>query len=250
VPGATETSQPPGQEALNPGAQNPDPTAELPPVGTLAAGEILTVAHLTPEAAAPYFSIEPITPEVFARMEGRSWQAGAISIDQLRYLRTLYFGFEFPEECRAAFCGESVTLVGEIIVNEAVAEQVLEIFKELYDAQYRIESMVLIDNFSADDTASMNANNTSGFNHRYIAGTTTLSNHAKGLAIDLNPVQNPWVSNGNVDPPAGEPYADRSNLRPHMINHDDLAFQLFTEHGFTWGGDWRNPRDYQHFEKN
>jgi hypothetical protein len=222
------------------------------PVGELAAGTLLWPEHLSAEEAEPYFRIEPITDEVFERINGYSWREGAIPISELRYLRLLYWGFQDEISAAVDFASGGVepgTHVGEIIVNEAIADDVLSIFKELYAAEYQIGLMVLIDNFDADDTASMTANNTSGFNHRYIAGTRTLSNHSKGLAIDLNPIQNPWVSGNNVEPEMGRPFKDRGDIRPGMITHDDLAFQLFKQHGFTWGGDWRTPKDYQHFEK-
>jgi len=230
-----------------PDAANPVVTAEpsapittIPtpqwPLANPVPGELVSPEHLSAQVAAAYFNVQPISPEIFARMDGKSWREGAINIDQLRYLQLLHVGFD------------GNTYAGELVVNEAIADDVLAIFAELYNAEYQIELLLLIDNFDADDTASMNANNTSGFNHRLIAGTQTLSNHAKGLAIDLNPVQNPWVSGNSVEPEIGRPYADRSDVRPHMITHDDLAFRLFTEYGFTWGGDWRNPKDYQHFE--
>jgi len=262
---AAVPSAPPTAETSAPAISEPGPTtpaampeaeepaaSPLAPVGTLAAGEQLFPWHLNPDQAAPYFVVEPITDEVFARMDGNSWREGAIPITELRYLRVLYWAFGSEASGPQAFrdsLNERGTFIGEIVVNEAIADDVLEIFRELYDAEYPIGLMVLIDNFEANDTASMNANNTSGFNHRFIAGTTTLSNHSRGMAIDLNPVQNPWVSGNNVEPQIGAPYADRSDIRPGMITDDDLAFQLFKQHGFTWGGDWRTPKDYQHFEK-
>jgi len=249
----TETPVPPVSPLPGPTDDpmtNPGPLAAP---GTLAAGEQLFPWHLRTDKAEPYFTVEPITDEIFERMNGKSWREGAIPISELRYLRVLYWAFGSgpitgPESFRDTLDNHG-TFVGEIIVNEAIADDVLDIFKELYLEQYPIGLMVLIDNFDADDTLSMNTNNTSGFNHRFIAGTTTLSNHSRGMAIDLNPVQNPWVSGGNVEPQIGAPYADRADIRPGMITHDDLAYQLFKAHGFSWGGDWRSPKDYQHFEK-
>ena len=215
----------------------PEPEPELPLPGELAASVLLTEDHLSPDEAAQYFGVEEISPGIFARMDGYSWREGALPISELRYLRTLYWGFD------------GGTYVGEMVVHESVAESVLEIFTQLYDAQYGIALMVLIDDFDADDTASMEANNASAFNHRLIAGTNSLSKHALGIAIDINPIQNPWVRGNAVQPESGRPYVDRSLRLPHMIDHDDLAFQLFTAAGFMWGGDWTNPRDFHHFEQ-
>jgi len=258
IPPGAESPPEVSDSCLNPHDPNKprsgvgDHNCPLPPVGTYAPGELLTIEQVPPDEAAAFFAVEPISPDVFARMDGNSWREGAISISKLRYLRTLYWVSGDAVSPAVDFVdsfSQPGTHIGEIIVNEAIADDVLAIFQKLYDAEYPIGLMVLIDNFGADDTLSMTANNTSGFNHRLIAGTNSLSNHAKGLAIDLNPVQNPWVSGNNVEPQIGGPFADRSDVRPLMINHDDLAYQLFKAHGFSWGGDWRSPRDYQHFEK-
>ena len=114
--------------------------------------------------------------------------------------------------------------------------------------------MVLIDNYNAQDDPSMEANNSSCFNFRFIAGTTTLSNHSMGMAIDINPLYNPYVkqrTNGTlyVSPGSGRPYADRNRQCDYKIDHNDLCYKLFKQHGFTWGGDWTSLKDYQHFEK-
>ena len=99
----------------------------------------------------------------------------------------------------------------------------------------------------------MTANNTSCFNFRLVEGTTSLSKHALGLAIDINPFLNPYVSTKNgqpyVSPPGSEYYADRSNVFPCKIDENDLCYKLFTAHGFTWGGHWKTMKDYQHFQK-
>ena len=110
------------------------------------------------------------------------------------------------------------------------------------------------DEYGGDDDASMAANNTSCFNYRVIAGSTTLSYHAQGLAIDINPRYNPYVTfaadgSAQISPENGVPYADREMFFPMKIDRNDLCYQLFTAHGFEWGGDWDTPLDYQHFEK-
>lgn len=117
--------------------------------------------------------------------------------------------------------------------------------------------MVLIDNFNADDELSMQVNNTSSFNFRFITGSTTkISKHGYGLAIDMNPLYNPYVkhlSDGTwlIAPVTGDKYAFNRDQRtdiPYKIDHNDLAYKLFTEAGFDWGGDWTTRHDYQHFE--
>ncbi|RKM56577.1 M15 family peptidase [Butyrivibrio sp. X503] len=164
-----------------------------------------------------------------------------ISLDDLRYCVMLYVDFE----------GETKT--GEMICNKSIADDVMEIFHELYENDYRIESIKLIDDFDADDEASMEANNTSCFNYRPISSGKKLSKHATGIAIDLNPLYNPQVKykNGStvILPSGSEEYADRTADFPYKIDQNDLAYKLFTSHGFSWGGNWNSSKDYQHFEK-
>ncbi|WP_024865239.1 M15 family metallopeptidase [Butyrivibrio sp. FCS014] len=189
------------------------------------------------------FYYEPISDEVFHRISGISYPVNCkVSLDELRYLKVLYVDFE----------GE--TKEGELICNEKIAQDLLEIFYGLYQSDYQIESIKLVDEFGGDDTASMLANNTSCFNYRVVEGTTRLSNHAYGLAIDLNPFYNPYITYNkdmtvNVSPKGSEAYADRDADFPYKIDENDLAYKLFKEHGFKWGGNWNNSKDYQHFEK-
>mgnify|MGYP002581862490 FL=1 len=160
--------------------------------------------------------------------------------DDLRYIKVLHVGFD----------GE--THVGELVVNRVIADDVLDIFKQLYEAGYEIEKIRLIDEYDADDERSMRDNNSSAFNFRYISYSTTLSKHALGLAVDINTLYNPYVKKvdgrRNVEPANAEKYTDRSVDFLHKIDHDDLCYKLFVEHGFEWGGDWEHAKDYQHFE--
>ena len=189
------------------------------------------------------FYYEPISNDVFKRISGVSYPVDCtISLDDLRYVGLLYVDFD------------ENTQSGEMICNKAIAQDILEIFSELYNNGYQIESIKLIDEFEGDDTASMLANNTSCFNYRVVEGTTRLSNHAKGLAIDLNPFYNPYITynkdgSTNISPEGSEAYADRNASFPYKIDENDLAYKLFKEHGFTWGGNWNSVKDYQHFEK-
>lgn len=165
----------------------------------------------------------------------------AIAYEELRYVHVLHYDFM------------NMVQEGELICNQAIAEDLVEIFAELYLAEYPIEKVKLIDAYSGDDEASMENNNTSCFNYRVVSGTTKLSSHAYGLAIDINPLYNPYIrvsgDNMNIQPTNAGAYADRDAVFAHKIDHNDLCYQLFTEHGFTWGGDWTNTKDYQHFEK-
>ena len=161
--------------------------------------------------------------------------------EDLRYLNILYVDFHRE------------TQVGEIICNQAIAQDLVEIFYELYLAGYPLESVRLVDEYGGDDTLSMEHNNTSCFNFRVVDGTSSLSRHAYGLAIDINPLYNPYVTwpggKQRVSPAAATPFADRSLDFPNKIDEDDLCYQLFAERGFTWGGHWRTMKDYQHFQK-
>ena len=188
------------------------------------------------------FFYEPLSEEVKARITGISYGEGCIvPYEDLRYLNILYVDFH----------GE--TQVGEIICNQAIAQDLVEIFYELYLAGYPLESVRLVDEFGGDDTLSMEHNNTSCFNFRVVDGTSNLSKHAYGLAIDINPLYNPYVTwpggKQRVSPAAAAPFADRSLDFPNKIDEDDLCYQLFAERGFTWGGHWRTMKDYQHFQK-
>lgn len=192
------------------------------------------------------FYYEPLTDEVKKRITGISYPESGCTVpyEDLAYVGLLYLDFDGAEQ------------TGELICNQAVAQDMVEIFYELYRNDYRIESVRLIDEYDGDDTASMADNNTSCFNYRVVDGTTNLSKHAYGLAIDVNPYYNPYVvynKNGDGDtyisPPGSEVYADRSQSFPYKIDESDLCYRLFTDHGFTWGGNWNSTKDYQHFQK-
>ncbi len=187
------------------------------------------------------FYISEITDELFERMKGKSFKDDCtLPREDLRYVHVLHKTLD------------KETLEGELVVNVHIAEDVLAIFRELYEADYPIEKIRLIDEYDADDDLSMADNNTSCFNYRLVANTNHISKHGRGLAIDLNPLYNPYITtvNGvvNVSPQNGEPYADRDGDFPYKIDENDLAYRLFTERGFAWGGAWKNEKDYQHFE--
>ena len=207
------------------------------------------LAETTPEpeikpvdCEADAFYISPITDDIFAKMQGRSYKADCtMAREELRYVHILHTGFD----------GE--TKEGELVVNKAIADDVLAIFEELFRAKYPIEKVRLVDEYDADDEASMSDNNSSAFNFRTISHTTTISKHGLGMAIDINPLYNPYVKTVNgalsIEPANAAAYVVSSDDNPYRIDHDDLCYKLFTEHGFTWGGDWVHSKDYQHFEK-
>lgn len=194
------------------------------------------------DEAESWFAISEINDEIFARIDGKSYKKNCrVPLDELRYLTVAHYD------------GEGKVVKGELICNKAIADDLIDIFRNLYHANYPIERMVLIDEFEADDIKSMQANNTSCFNYREVAGTTRLSNHATGMAIDINPLYNPYVKRkGNqtvVSPEEGRPYADRNAAFPYKIDEEDICYKEFKKHGFTWGGSWKSLKDYQHFEK-
>ena len=188
------------------------------------------------------FCQEEITDAVFSRMMGKSYKEECTTPrEELRYLRVLHYN-KVGEE-----------LQGELVCHKDIADDLLAIFRELYQAKYPIERMVLIDEYDADDEASMRANNTSAFNFRKASGMRTLSKHSTGMAIDINPLYNPLVKHREgrtrVYPSNATPYIDRTQDFPYKIVKGDLCYRLFKKYGFSWGGDWRSSKDYQHFEK-
>lgn len=199
------------------------------------------------------FVQEPVPDDVFARMEGHSFKDdGKISRDTLHYLRILH---------RDA---DGNNLEGEMVTNASISDDVLRIFRELYDADFPVERMRLVDDYyttkaasaydevSNDaDTASMSDNNTSCFNYRLITGASTVSNHATGTAVDVNTLYNPYVMlyKHEVLPANGKQYTDRSIVTPYTITADGTCVSIFKKYGFNWGGDWSNLKDYQHFER-
>lgn len=208
----------------------------------------------------PGFYYEPLSESVRNYITGISYPADAssadagavntitgtpeVSYDDLRYVGLLYNDLN------------GLTQAGELICNSRIAQDMVEIFYELYTSDYRIDSIYLVDNYGGDDTASMCADNTSCFNYRVVDGSTSLSKHAYGLAIDINPFYNPYIVFGAgeggsdyISPPGSEIYADRSSSFAYKIDDSDLCYRLFISHGFKWGGDWNSCKDYQHFQK-
>ena len=189
------------------------------------------------------FTQHNIDNALFKRIYGKSFKHNcSIKRDELRYLHLLHYTID-----------GSIKL-GEMICHKDVAKDLINIFRQLYEAKYPIERMQLIDDYNADDITSMNHNNTTCFNYRAVAGSKKLSNHSMGKAVDINPLYNPYVkrrADGSykISPETGRKYADRSRNFKYKIDKDDLAYRLFTKYGFRWGGNYRSLKDYQHFEK-
>lgn len=191
------------------------------------------------------FYYEPLSDNMKQKITGISYPESGCTVpyEDLNYVGLLYINFNGEEQA------------GELICNKAIAQDMVEIFYELYQSGYQIERIRLIDEYDGDDTLSMMDNNTSCFNYRVVDGTTNLSKHALGCAIDINPFYNPYVvynKDGSgetyISPKGSEIYTDRSQNFPYKIDENDLCYKLFTAHGFTWGGDWNSCKDYQHFQ--
>ena len=185
---------------------------------------------------------------VFNRINGKSYRDNNdIALEDLRYLTIPYYNFE------------QQVMLGEMIVNVDIQEDVLNIFKELFNNKYEINSMKLIDDYwilgtdgNKADNNSIEENNTSCFCYRQVTGGESISNHGYGRAIDINPQQNPYVENGKNSHRNADEYVNNRYVgEPHVIvaSDEDICYSIFTKYGFTWGGNWTNPIDYQHFEK-
>ena len=206
-------------------------------------GDVVDERYLKSHGHEAFFSINAIPDSIFALMRGRSYKSDCtIARSSLRYILCLHR----DDGGRA--------IVGEMVVNKAIADDVLHIFRELFEGGYPIERMRLIDYWDADDERAMTANNSSSFNFRFISHTNKVSKHGMGMAIDINPLYNPYtktLADGKtiVEPAAGKPYLDRQRKYKYKIERGDLCFRLFRKYGFHWGGDWQSVKDYQHFEK-
>ncbi|MBQ4392127.1 MAG: M15 family metallopeptidase [Prevotella sp.] len=188
------------------------------------------------------FAAEPIPDGVWQRMQGKTYKENPyIGRNDLRHIRALHWDYD------------NQIHVGEMICNAQIADRVARILRQLFDAKYPIQRMLLPDVYDADDETQMRHNNSSSFCFRAIAGSTKLSKHARGLAIDINTLYNPYYkdrADGTrfIQPATAEAYCDRTKSFRYKIDHDDLCFRLFTEAGFEWGGDWTSCKDFQHFE--
>ena len=208
-------------------------------VSEIRAGTMLSAEAVEALGLDSFFYTEEISDETFARMKGRSFGDDCtMSREELRYIRCLHKDWH------------GQILVGELVMNQMVADQVCDIFRKLYEAAYPIERMVLIDEYDGDDEASIMENNTSAFNYRTIDDTDIISRHAYGLAIDINPYYNVYYIplQNYIFPEDGWAYLDREAEFPYKLVSGDLCYELFREAGFEWGGWWIYNIDYQHFQ--
>ena len=161
----------------------------------------------------------------------------AIDVKNLAYLQITYWGFDEKSH------------VGEMIVNKKVAQEVLDIFKEVYENKYPIEKIRLIDEYGANDEESMQDNNTSAFCYRVVKNSKKLSNHSLGIAIDINPLYNPYIDGKRIEPANAVIYKDRNINVKGIIKKGDTLYNAFIKRGWQWGGNWKTKKDYQHFER-
>lgn len=184
------------------------------------------------------FSASDIPADIRRFMTGRTYRDNPhISFEDLSYLKLKHYDFS-----------HSVSQ-GELIVSKKLAEEILCIFEELFEAEYEIEKIRLCDHYDGDDEKSMADNNSSAFNYRVVADTDTLSLHALGRAIDINPLINPYIVGEKVMPANALQYCNRELAFLHKIDCSDLCYKIFRSHGWLWGGEWKSSKDYQHFYK-
>jgi D-alanyl-D-alanine carboxypeptidase-like protein len=206
-----------------------------------AAASLLLLAGSAGTASAGFrSSVHRISPGLKERMVDSSWHEGCpVPLRKLRLVRATIHRFDGTQR------------QGRLVVHRTEAHDIARVFHKLYRADYPIRRMRLIDAYGADDDRSMAANNTSAFNCRFVAGTSSWSMHAYGRALDLDPVQNPYVSGNHVSPARGEKYADRSLDKRGMIHAGDAVVRAFASIGWEWGGSWSGgTKDYQHFSSN
>jgi len=206
---------------------------------------LLSLFVTTPIVADFKSDISPITPKIKKRMQGKSWTKGCpVSISELRYVKLTYKDFKYADR------------QGELIVHKSVSSDVVEIFKALYQKSYPIRKMKLVSSYKGSDWKSIEADNTSAYNCRNVGGTNRWSKHSYGKAIDINPIENPYVfSSGKISHKASYKYRSRAkqkNLKPDnqaiILKNSDIV-KIFKKYGWKWGGNFRGEKDYQHFAK-
>ncbi|SNR56991.1 D-alanyl-D-alanine carboxypeptidase [Haloechinothrix alba] len=180
-------------------------------------------------------SVHRIGPEVRERM-GESWRPGCpMDLDDLRYVRLSFWGFDDRAH------------VGELIVHHRAAQDITRVFEKLFRAEFPIERMRIVTSPELPAEPTGDGNNTAAFVCRQARQQADWSAHAYGLAVDINPFQNPYHRDDLVLPERASAYLDRSRERPGMIHPDGVVTRAFAEVDWTWGGSWHEPRDYMHF---
>jgi hypothetical protein len=203
----------------------------------VAAAAPVAAGRATPTFERTGFQLGPIDAATRQRMTGVSWRPGCpVGLDRLRLLEVRHWGFDDRAHR------------GRLVVNRDSAPGMLRVMRRLFRLHFPIRRMRLVDAYGADDHRSMDADNTSAFNCRFVSGTSRWSEHAFGHAIDVNPIENPYADgDGYVSPPAGAPYADRGQRARGLIHRRGPVVAAFAAIGWAWGGNWAWPKDYQHF---
>ena len=185
------------------------------------------------------FRVAPVPERQIEKMRATTWRLGCpVAPEDLRQVTVTYLNFDRK------------VVTGVLFVHTDVAKEISEIFRDLFKHRFQIEKITPVEDYGGSDDASMAANNTSAFNCRSVTGKPgTFSNHSWGLAIDINPLTNPYVKGDNVSPPEGRKYLDRTRSLPGIIRDGDFVVSRFKRAGWKWGGDWNDLKDYQHFEK-
>jgi D-alanyl-D-alanine carboxypeptidase len=211
--------------------------AALVLVSGLAGGVRVAAAPTeAPQERAFRGTISRIDGELAETMTGLSWRPGCpVHPRDLRVLRVSHWRFDGKAR------------VGRLVVHADVAREMVDVFRALYRARFPIRRLVPVDAYGASDFRSIEADNTSAFNCRHVEGTSRWSEHAYGRAIDVNPIENPYVSGGRTSHPASVPYLDRSRRRPGMAHEGGALVRAFDAIGWGWGGRWTSVKDYQHF---
>jgi D-alanyl-D-alanine carboxypeptidase-like protein len=185
---------------------------------------------------APPVAVYPVT----AAALGATWRPDCpVGPELLRRVEVDYIGFD------------GLTHRGDMVVHQDLVPDVIALFEDLRRLRYPIAKMQTVDNYpGAEDELSMEDNNTSAFNCRPLPSGRAWSLHAYGRAIDINPLLNPYIdSKGSIEPTTAGPYLDRNRNDPGILHAGDPVVRTFTDRGWRWGGDWRTPKDYQHFER-
>jgi hypothetical protein len=186
------------------------------------------------------FSAATLSPSLRVQLRRTSWHTGCpVALDQLRYLRIAYWDFTHRPQ------------LGEMVVKASAVRAVQGAFARLFAARFPIRRMRLVDRYGGSDYASIEADNTSSFNCRDATGSSRWSEHAYGLAIDVDPIENPYVyANGTTSHAASRPFLNRHDVRPGMAEPGGTLVRAFAAVGWGWGGRWPLPTDFQHFSVN
>jgi hypothetical protein len=210
-----------------------------PPPPATPSPSVTTATRPPPPSTSPVPAAASIHPVTAAEL-GASWRPGCpVGPERLRRVEVGYIGFD------------GQTHRGQLIVHQDLVGEVIAIFEHLHRLRYPVKQMRTVDRYpGAEDELSMRDNNTSAFNCRPLPSGRGWSLHAYGRAIDVNPLLNPFIdSRGAFEPANAAPYLDRNRTDPGILHAGDAAVRAFTDRGWRWGGDWRTPKDYQHFER-